>query len=90
LKAYIEKNLANCFIQWSSSPAAAPISLAKKKDGGMRLCVDYRASNLGQVKNRYRLPLILEMLDLVCGARNFTRLDLRNAFHLIRIKERDE
>jgi hypothetical protein len=51
LKAYIEPNLANAFIQRSSSPAAAPISFAKKKDGGLRLCVDYWALNLGRVKN---------------------------------------
>jgi hypothetical protein len=75
LKAYIETNLANGFIQRSSSPAAAPILFAKTKDGGLRLCVDYRALNLGTVKNRYPLPLISEMLDRVRGARIFTRLD---------------
>jgi hypothetical protein len=58
-KAYIEANLANGFIQWSSLPATAPILFAKKKkDGGLRLCVDYRALNLASVKNRYPLPLI--------------------------------
>jgi len=53
LKAYIETNLANGFIQRSSSWAAAPILFAKKQDGGLRLCVDYRALNLSTVKNRY-------------------------------------
>jgi hypothetical protein len=52
--------------------------------------VDYRALNSATVKNRYPLPLIAEMLDRVCGARIFTKLDLRNANHLIRIKEGDE
>jgi len=79
LKAYIETNLANVFIQQSSSPAAAPILFAKKKDGGLRLCVDYRALNKATVKNRYPLPLISEMLDRLRGARIFTKLDLRNA-----------
>ena len=83
LKAYIETNLASGFIQRSSSPAAAPILFAKKKDGGLRLCVDYRALNLGTVKNRYPLPLISELLDRVREARIFTKLDLRNAYHLI-------
>jgi len=55
LKAYIEANLANGFIQRPSSPAAAPILFAKKQDGGLRLCVDYRALNLATVKNRYPL-----------------------------------
>jgi len=90
VKAYIETNLANGFIQRSSSAAAAPILFGKKKDGGLRLCVDYRALNLGTVKNRYPLPLISEMLDRVRGARIFIRLDLRNAYHHIRIKEGDE
>jgi len=90
LKAYIRANLANKFIERSSSPAAAPILFAKKKDGGLRLCVDYRALNLATVKNRYPLPLISEMLDHVPEARIFTKLDLRGAYNLIRIKEGDK
>jgi len=90
LTAYIEANLANGFIQRSSSPAAAPILLAKKKDGGQRLCVDYRALNKATVKNQYPLPLISEMLDRVREARIFTKLDLRGAYNLIRIKEANE
>jgi hypothetical protein len=66
LKAYIERNLANGFIQRSSSSAAAPILFAKKKDGGLRLCVDYRALNSVTVRNRYTLPHIAEMLDQMC------------------------
>ena len=79
LKAYIETNLANGFIQRSSSPAAAPILCAKKKDGGLRLCVDYRALNSATIKNRYPLRLISDMLDRLRGARIFTKLDLQNA-----------
>jgi len=63
LKAYIETHLGSGFIQRSSSPVAAPILFAKKKDGRLRLCVDYRALNLRTVKNRYPLPLISELLD---------------------------
>jgi hypothetical protein len=51
LKAYIETNLANGFIQRSSSSAVAPILFATTKDGGLRLCVDYQALNPGMVKN---------------------------------------
>jgi hypothetical protein len=90
LEAYIETNLANGFIQLSSSPAAAPILFAKQKDGRLRLCVDYSALNKATVKNRYPLPLISEMLDRLRGARIFTKLDLRNAYHLIRKKEGDQ
>jgi len=79
LKAYIEANLANGFIQRSSSP----IPFAKRKDGGLRLCVDYRAFNLATVKNRYPLPLISEMLDRVQEAKIFTKLVLHGAHNLI-------
>jgi len=90
LKTYIETNLANSFIQRSSSSAAVSIQFEKKKDGGLRLCVDYRALNLSTVKNRYPLPLISELLDRVREARILTKLDLRNAYHLIRVKEGNE
>jgi hypothetical protein len=65
-RAYIEANVTNGFIQ-RLSPAAAPILFAKKKDGGLRLCVDYRALNKATMKNRYPLPLILEMLNRTKG-----------------------
>jgi len=66
-------------------------SLWKKRTyGGLRLCVDYRALNKATVKNRYPLPLISEMLDNLREARIFTKVDLRGAHNLIRIKERDE
>jgi hypothetical protein len=90
LKAYIEANLANGSIQRSSSPAAAPILFPKKKHGGLTLCVDYRALNKATVKNRYPLPLISEMLDRGRKARIFTKLDLRRAYNLIRIKDGDK
>ena len=90
LKAYIKTNLDKGFIQRSSSPAAAPILFVKKKDGGLRLCVDYRALNAVTIKNRYPLPLISEILDRVRNAKIYTKLDLRDAYHLIRIREGDE
>ena len=90
LKAYIETNLANGFIQRSSSSAAALNLFNKTKDGGLRLCVDYQALNTETIKNRFPLPLILERLDRLCGARIFTKLYLQNAFHLIRIDQGDE
>ena len=90
LKAYMEMNLDKGFIQRSSSPAAAPILFVKKKDGSLRLCVDYRALNAVTIKNRYPLPLISEILDRVRHAKIYTKLDLRDAYHLIRIREGDE
>jgi hypothetical protein len=63
---------------------------AKKKDGWSRLDVDYRALNLAMLKNQYPLPVMSEMLARVREARIFTKLDLRAAYNLIRVKEGDE
>ena len=90
LKVYIETNIANGFMKRSSSHAAAPNLFAKKKDGGLQLCVEYRALNRAMVKNQYSLPLIPGMLDRLHGVRIFIKLDLRNAYHLIRINDGDE
>jgi hypothetical protein len=90
LKAYIETNLANGFIQQSSSPVAAPIHFAKKKDGGLRLCIDYQGLNGVTVKIRCPVPLISKILDHVRDARIFTKLVLRGGYNLIRIREGDE
>jgi len=64
--------------------------VAMIQDGGVLLCVDNWALNIGMVMNRYPLPLISELLDRVREARIFTQLHLRNAYHLIPIKESDE
>ena len=90
LRAYLDEGLANGTIRPSKSPAGAPILFVKKKDGSLRLCVDYRGLNKITIKNRYPLPLISELLDRVKRAKIFTKLDLRNAYGLIRIKTGDE
>lgn len=89
LRDYIATNLARGWIRKSESPAGAPILFIAKKDGGLRLCVDYRALNKITRKNRHPLPLISETLDRLSGAKVFTKLDLRDAYHRIRIEERD-
>jgi hypothetical protein len=65
LKKFLEKNLAKGFIQESKSLAGTPILFALKKDGSLRLCVDYRGLNAVTVKNRYLLPFISEIIDRV-------------------------
>ena len=67
-----------------------PILFAKTKDGGLLLFVDYRALNLGSVKNRSALPLISEQFDRAREAQIFTKLDLGNAYQPILIKEGHE
>ena len=90
LREYIDEALAKGWIRHSVSPAGAPILFVPKKDGGLRLCVDYRGLNKVTKKNRHALPLISETLDRLNGAKRFTKLDLKDAYHRIRIKEGDE
>jgi hypothetical protein len=90
LREYINEYLARGWIRRSRSPAGAPILFAKKKDGALRLCVDYRGLNKLTVKNRHPLPLISESLDRLSHAKWFTRLDIRDAYHRIRVRGGDE
>ena len=90
MKTYLKEYLANGFIRHSRSPAAAPVMFVKRPDGKLRLVVDYRGLNKVTVKNRYPLPLIPEMLDRLHRAKIFTKIDLRNAYHQVRVKAGDE
>lgn len=77
------------FIQPSKSPFGAPIIFVPKKNGKLRMCVDYRALNAITIKNRYPLPRIDELMDRLHGANVFTKLDLQSGYWQIRIKEED-
>ena len=90
LRKYLAEFMERGWIRRSKSPAGAPILFAKKKDGSLRLCVDYRGLNKVTVKNRHPLPLIAESLERLAQARIYTKLDIRDAYHRIRIKEGDE
>uniref|UniRef100_A0A8C5PUW8 ribonuclease H n=1 Tax=Leptobrachium leishanense TaxID=445787 RepID=A0A8C5PUW8_9ANUR len=90
LQEYIQENLKKGFIQPSTSPAGAGIFFIEKKDGGLRPCVDYRELNRVTVKNRYPLPLIPELMERMQTATIFTKLDLKGAYNLIRIRKDDE
>ena len=90
LKQYVDENLAKGFIRPSTSSAASPILFVPKKDGTLRLCVDYRQLNSITIKDRYALPLINELQDRLQGMTVFTSLDMRGAYNLIRMKEGEE
>jgi hypothetical protein len=90
LKEYVQKALRKGHIRPSTSPAGHPILFVPKKNGELRMCVDYRSLNDITIKNRYPLPLITEIRDKLYGAQWFTALDLTGAYNLIRIKEGEE
>ena len=77
------------FIRRSKSPWAAPALFAKKKDGTLRLCIDYRKLNAVTVKNKYPLPRIDDLFDQLWGARCFSKIDLRSGYHQLLIREED-
>ena len=81
LKTYIKTNLANSFIRPSKSPAGAPILFNQKPDKSLRLYVNYWGINNIIIKNQYLLPLIGKSLDRLGWAKQFTQLDLTNAYH---------
>lgn len=78
------------WIRSSNSPAAAPVLFAKKPNGGLRLCVDYRGLNAITIPDRYPLPLFKETLRQLSKAKWFTKIDVKSAFHRLRIREGDE
>lgn len=90
LKEYLDENEKAGRIRPSQSSAGAPILFVPKADGTLRLCVDYRGLNRITIKNRYPLPLISEILDRIQGAQWFTKLDIKDAYYRIRIREGDE
>lgn len=89
VKQYLEANLRKGFIVPSAAPFASPVLVARST-GKLRFCVDYRKLNALSKKDRYPLPLIDELMDRLQGARYFTKLDVRQGFHRIRMSAESE
>jgi hypothetical protein len=83
LKKQIEELLAKGLIRPSSSPWGAPVIFVDKKDGTRRMCIDYRALNDVTIKNKYPLPRIEDLFDVLRGAIIFSKIDLRSVYHQI-------
>jgi hypothetical protein len=76
LKIQLQELLDKEYIRPSVSPWGAPVLFVKKKDGTLRLCIDYRQLNKMTIKNKYPLPRINDLFDQVGGAKIFSKLDL--------------
>jgi hypothetical protein len=85
LRKQLSELLRDGKISPSTSPYGAPVLFVKKKDGSLRMCIDYRVLNSRTVKNRYALPRIDELLDQLFGARRFTKIDLMSGYWQIAI-----
>ncbi|RVW21559.1 Retrovirus-related Pol polyprotein from transposon 297 [Vitis vinifera] len=89
LKIQLQELLDKGFIRPSVSPWGAPVLFVKKKDGSMRLCIDYREFNKVTVRNRYHLPRIDDLFDQLQGACVFSKIDLRSGYHQLRVRGED-
>ena len=85
LKEYVINNLGSRFIEPSQAEYGSPILFVKKPSGGLRLCIDYRKINEITKRNRYPLPLIDETIARVTRAKIYTKLDVVQAFHNLRL-----
>ncbi|KAG8475376.1 hypothetical protein CXB51_031882 [Gossypium anomalum] len=89
LKSQLQELTDKGFVRPSFSPWGAPVLFVKKKDGSMRLCVDYRQLNKVTIKNKYPLPRIDDLFDQLKGATWFSKIDLRSGYYQLRVKESD-
>src|SRR4051812_23925424 len=85
----LEELVESGYIQQSRSPYAALVIFVKKKDGSIRMCIDYRVLNKITIKNKYPIPRIDDLFDQLNGAKVFSKIDLRSSYHQVRINLED-
>ncbi|XP_028121115.1 uncharacterized protein LOC114318413 [Camellia sinensis] len=89
LKTQLQELLNKKFIRPSTSPWGAPVLFVKKKDGTLRLCIDYRELNKVTIKNKYPLPRNDNLFDQLQGAQVFSKIDLQSGYHQLKVKAED-
>ena len=89
MKKQLDELLQKGYIRPSTSPWGSPVLFVKKKDGSLRMCLDYRQLNEVTIKNKYPLPRIDDLFDQLNGARVFSKIDLRTGYHQLKIRKED-
>jgi len=89
LKKQLKDLLDKCYIRPSASPWGSPVLFIRKKNGSMRMCIDYRSLNAVTIKNKYPLPRIDDLLDQLKRAKYFSKIDLRSGCHQMKIRPED-
>ncbi|TYK27290.1 DNA/RNA polymerases superfamily protein [Cucumis melo var. makuwa] len=89
LKMQLQELVDKGYIRPSVSPWGAPVLFVKKKDGTLRLCIDYRQLNKVTIRNKYPLPRIDDLFDQLRGAALFSKIDLRSGYHQLKVRESD-
>jgi hypothetical protein len=89
LNLQLKEMMDKGYIRPNVSPWGAPALFVKKKDGTLRLCIDYRQLNKVTIKNKYPLPRIDDLFDQLGGTSVFSKIDLRSGYHQFRIKGED-
>lgn len=89
LEKLLEDMLAKGYIEPSKSPFGAPVFFVRKKEGTLRLVVDYRLLNNITIKNRFPIPLPTDLFRLLLGSTVYSRLDLHSGFNQVRVNPPD-
>ena len=88
VRQHLEQLYSSGIIRPSKSPYASPIVLCKKKNGKLRMCVDYRILNQKTVKDSYALPRMEEIFDSLNGAKYFSTVDMKSGYHQVEVEEK--
>ena len=89
VEEWLKEHLEKGYIQESKSPQTSPVFFVPKKDETKRMVQDYRYLNTWTIRNAYPLPLILDLVDRLIGAKIVTKLDLRHGYNNLQILEQD-
>ena len=87
MKEQFKDLLDKGFIRPSISPWGVPVLFVKKKDGSLRMCIDYRHLNKVTIKNKYPIPRIEDLFDQLHGASHFLKIDFRLGYHQLKVRD---